>query len=445
MRIMVVYTNRNRMLCPAPIGALLVAHRLRQAGHQVTFVDLMHEKEPAKRLAAALAETSPELVCFSIRNVDNQMMAELDRPLDEIVPLATLVKQHTKAPLLLGGTAVTTFPVQIRALLGADYAYAGDDVEPIVQFVNSLRHGAPDLTVPGLVYENAGGVHRNPYTIRGYHGMKWGGHEWVSLKAYRKGYYDCGVVTHSGCPHGCSFCDAHRSFGRDYVLREVRQVVAEIAELKSRHKARSLWLVNSGVNRPLDYGKELMARLIEAKLGLFFGCIIEPGEFDAEMARLMYRAGCSAPMLFGSTLADSVLERNQPHYRSADVVNAARLLHEAKMGCMLGLMFGAPGETLDTVQHTLELAREIKPIMTITGVGFRVQPETPLRQIAVDQGVIAADDDCFQAKFYVSPDSPVEGIRERIAAHRRADRGAQWRMAKFVLGSVRESIFGRRA
>ena len=51
MKVLMVYTNTYRMFAPAPLGASLVASRLRGDGHDVRFLDLMFVKSPAAEAA----------------------------------------------------------------------------------------------------------------------------------------------------------------------------------------------------------------------------------------------------------------------------------------------------------------------------------------------------------------------------------------------------------
>jgi len=445
MRILMVYPNQNRYLCPAPIGALLVSGRLAADGHDVRLLDLMHKKNPRGSLETTIGEHRPDLVCFSIRNIDNQTMNKLDHPLSDAAALTVLAKEKSAAPLLIGGSAVTTFPGQVRAMLEVDYALAGDDVDTVSRFVASLERGAPDFGTPGLYTEQGGRLVGNPPSICGYASARFTGYGRIDLKKYeRRGFYACGVVTHSGCPMGCSFCDAHRTFGREYRLRDTRAVVDELAVLRRKHGVRSVWLVNSGINRPLEYGKELCARIIEANLGITFSCIIEPGVMDRELARMLKKAGASSAMIFGSTMDDAVLERNQPFYRSRDVIAAAKMLGDAKVDYFIGQMFGAPGETMEGIRSSLELAYRLKPAMLISGYGFRIQPDTPLREIAVQEGVIPDSDDCFRARFYLSRGLEFDKVGALIKSFQRRHPWQYARIASFVARSIAESVFGNK-
>jgi radical SAM superfamily enzyme YgiQ (UPF0313 family) len=306
-----------------------------------------------------------------------------------------------------------------------------------------MAQGKPDLETPGLAYGDEKGVHQNPFVIKGYREVRFGGWERVALSKYRKGYFDSGVVTCSGCTHACSFCDAHRSFGSQYLPRDPSLVIEEMKELKYKHKAKSVFLINNGLNYPLEHGKDLLRQIIDHKLRLPFSCIIEPGPMDREFAELLYRANCNSVMIFGSSLDDAVLERNQPHYRSHHVIDIAKHLSDANVPYMLGLMFGGIGETLHSVERSLKLSLSIKPVMLITGVGFRILPDTPLQKFAIEQGFISPDDDCFQAKFYEPPDAPTTEIAKRLKAFTKAHPWHKLRMIFFVLRSIKEGIFGR--
>jgi len=112
LRILMVYTNRNRYLCPAPIGALLVSQRLSQDGHNVRFLDLMHEKDPGESLKSALREHRPELTCFSVRNVDNMTMDAPDHPLEQVAEFAALVRKENNGEVIRNPHAIQGFAKQ---------------------------------------------------------------------------------------------------------------------------------------------------------------------------------------------------------------------------------------------------------------------------------------------------------------------------------------------
>ncbi|HSP54923.1 MAG TPA: cobalamin-dependent protein, partial [Dehalococcoidia bacterium] len=185
MKVLMIYTNTYRIFAPAPLGASLVAARLRNDGHDVRFLDLMFVKSPAAEAARVAREFHPDLVCYSIRNRDNQSSTFFD-PLPIIQSIVSAVRAERQTPTLLGGTAFTTFPERWLEALNADYGFAGDDLRFISRFVASLAAGQPDHTVPGLVYRTDEGIRRNPFTIRGYADVVFDNWDFLELRPYRR-------------------------------------------------------------------------------------------------------------------------------------------------------------------------------------------------------------------------------------------------------------------
>src|SRR5512146_180887 len=91
-KILIVYTNTYRMIAPAPLGASLVAARLRKDGHEVRLLDLMFARSPAEEAARVAREFRPDLVGYSIRNVDTQSYTEFSDPLPTIQAIVVGVR-----------------------------------------------------------------------------------------------------------------------------------------------------------------------------------------------------------------------------------------------------------------------------------------------------------------------------------------------------------------
>lgn len=442
MKVLMIYTNTYRELAPAPLGASLVASRLRQDGHEVRFVDLMFAGSPATEAARSAQEFKPDLICFSIRNVDNQSPDPFFDPLPAITSIVSAVRTAWPAPALLGGTGFTTFPSQFLEALGADYGIAGDDLDTISRFVASLAAGKPDHTAPGLVYRADGSIHRNPFTIRGYADTAFESWDLLDLCSYQRcltTLVECGLVVRTGCPFECVYCDYHRTFGREWLLRDPHQVADEALALQ-RRGARSVIFADAGFNRPLDHAKEVLSALIAAGVRLRLSAIFEPGEVDREFADLFRRAGGFGMLLYCGSLSDEVLEASRKPFQVSDVVRGADVLRRAGIHGFLSLTFGGPGETPATIEETFRVAPEIRPLRTHVVHGFRIEPETELHSIAIAEGAIAPDDDCFKATFYHSPETPPEMLTARLQRYRAEHRWDNLRSMPSMLGLMWDKL-----
>jgi hypothetical protein len=74
------------------------------------------------------------------------------------------------------------------------------------------------------------------------------------------------------------------------------------------------------------------------------------------------------------------------------------------MPYILSVIIGGPGEDRETVEETVAFLSDRTPLMLDFCIGIRLMPHTRLAEIAIDQGVISADDPLMEPKFYVSPD-----------------------------------------
>jgi radical SAM superfamily enzyme YgiQ (UPF0313 family) len=442
VKVLMVYTNTYRMFAPAPLGASLVASRLRRDGHKVRFLDLMFAGSPALEAARTAQEFKPDLVCYSIRNIDNQSPAPFFDPLPVIRSIISAVRAAWPTPTLLGGTAFTTFPAQLLEALNADYGIAGDDLAPISRFVTSIAAGEPDHSVPGLVYRAEDGIQRNPFTIRGYADTEFDNWDFLDLRAYRHSLttlVECGIVVRTGCPFECVYCDYYRTFGRGWVLRDPRQVAEEALALQ-RAGARSVMFADAGFNRPLDHAKEVLSALLAAGVRLRLSAIFEPGEIDKEFAELFRRAGGFGVLLFSGSLSDEVLARSRKPFQVGDVVRGADVLRRAGVQGFLFLTFGGPGETPATVEETLRVASAIRPLRTLVGRGYRIEPGTELQVMAIAEGAVAPDDDCFKATFYHSPATPPEMLDARLKRYQAEHRWDNLRALPSMAGLMWEKF-----
>ena len=206
MNILFVQTNSFAALTPLPIGPAMAAWRLKQEGHEVHFLDLMGERDPVAAARRAVSAFTPDLACFSIRNRDNQSMLDYHDPLPVIRTVIGAIRDGAAGdlPVLLGGTAFSTFPEHMLEYFDAEYGIAGDALSPMADFVRSLENGAPAYDTPGLVYRDGdGGLRRNPFHIEGYRNVDIGYHTLIERKRYRKTYWNAAVITRSGCPERC--------------------------------------------------------------------------------------------------------------------------------------------------------------------------------------------------------------------------------------------------
>ena len=83
---------------------------------------------------------------------------------------------------------------------------------------------------------------------------------------------------------------------------------------------------------------------------------------------------------------------------------AIKMIEEIGINYVLSLLVGGPGEDRQTVEETVAFLSDTSPFLADSCVGIRLMPHTDLADIAVEEGVISADDPLMEPRFYISPD-----------------------------------------
>lgn len=442
MRILLVYPNVYRFLCPQPIGLAMVARSAVSAGHEVDLLDLMLEDAPDAALATRLADGPWDLVGFSLRNLDNQDMGDSRNFVPDYVRWVAAAKEV--APTIVGGSALMSVPEALFERTDATYGMCGQADTVFPRFLEEIAAGATSFSTPGAMWWEAdpdGGrrIRRNPGLLNGYPDD--GTIPWQHIEYDRYPTPEVGfpVITGTGCPYKCLFCDTPTSFGHSFVPRPAERIVEDLRRDATERKLtrKQTFFVSACFNEPLEHAKEVLEALIQSDLTLGFSAIVEPTpSLDREFVQLYKRAGgMMATCLLGS-VGDGMLERLRRPYDLGSVEKAFGLFEEEGLAYMPQFLFGGPGETKETVDASFGFLDKRKPLMADFGVGLRINPGAGLYDVALRDGVITEDTDMLDPQFYVAEGLDVDYVRERGRAWKRR-LPPLWQWTRYVARMIR--------
>ena len=81
MKVLLISANTERTnILPLPLGPAFVAAATRRAGHEVILLNLMFEGDTQSAIQDCIEEFRPEVIGISVRNIDDQNMAESKVP-----------------------------------------------------------------------------------------------------------------------------------------------------------------------------------------------------------------------------------------------------------------------------------------------------------------------------------------------------------------------------
>src|SRR4030067_2569490 len=97
MTVPIISANQSAFPMPVmPIGACMVAEAAERAGHRVSVLDLMFEPDPARAITSAIRRSNPDVIGFSVRNIDNNDMRTPAFYIPGLLPLIKAVRSLTE-------------------------------------------------------------------------------------------------------------------------------------------------------------------------------------------------------------------------------------------------------------------------------------------------------------------------------------------------------------
>lgn len=136
MKTLLVSANAERSIMPVlPLGLLCVAQSARRAGHETVLLDLMAEEKVAARPERVISRVRPQVIGFSIRNIDNQDMRNPGFLLNQSRDAVSICRSLIRAPVVVGGPGESP-----------------STVEESVAFVDSLDLDLVKVTVGIRIY-----------------------------------------------------------------------------------------------------------------------------------------------------------------------------------------------------------------------------------------------------------------------------------------------------
>lgn len=415
---MLVYTNRARIMEPAPpIGLSYVATATRDAGHDVRFVDLMMSANPLVELENALERFLPEVVGFSVRNIDNIIAQNVSWHFAEVRDYLATVRKHSAAKIVLGGPAISILGIDALKNLDADFSIVGEGEIAFPQLLEALAGSCKFETVKGLCYRENGKIlsiapERQP--TFGNSGME----DWIRWRPYARAGGTWAVHTKRGCPLACVYCNYPVMEGHHLRSRSASEVVDEIEHVQARIGPRTFEFTDSTFNVPESHALGICHEIIRRKLRVNLSTVsINPRNVSRELFSAMKRAGFCSLVITPDSASETMLKNLRKGFGVAEVQRAAALAREIGLQCTWFFLLGGPGETQATVEDTVSFVEthlNAPKFLTIFLTGMRLLPGTPLTQHAIAEGSLSPDDDLSEPTFYFSPGLDEQWVINRI-------------------------------
>jgi radical SAM superfamily enzyme YgiQ (UPF0313 family) len=375
-----------------PMWLAYAAGLLELHGFKVTLWDCPADRIPFSQVEDFIRREQPALVVMDSSTPSIASDLEAGNLIKSLQP-STFV--------LLVGPHVSALPEETLQCSDAVDGVALREYEhTLLDLATALQNHTSPREVPGLCLRGDGGAVRTP--ARGLctdlDALPFVSAVYQRHLNYRNYFYAHSrhpivvTVTARGCPHQCIYCVYPQTFSSHRIrYRSIGNVVDEVAYiLKEFPDVREIMFEDDTLTlnkeRCLAFAEEILRRNLQ-----FVWSANSRAEVDLETMKLLKRAGARLFCVGIESGDQAILDRMRKNLRVErirqffqDARQAGILIH----GCFL---VGLPGETRDTMNRTLSLAKELNPD-TAQFFPLMVYPGTEAYQWAQEKSYLVTDD-----------------------------------------------------
>uniref|UniRef100_A0A6M3KIN2 Putative radical SAM superfamily protein n=1 Tax=viral metagenome TaxID=1070528 RepID=A0A6M3KIN2_9ZZZZ len=367
--------------------------------HNATIVDLtFHRRNWRRYLWRELRRAKTNVIGFSLNNLYMQYTREI----------AQEIKKHTDIPIIVGGHYACCEPLALFNEPWVDAVATGDAEESLIGYLDMLQRPR-ESEVDGIWYRCKG---RSYYGSQGQFRHNLDDlpvPDWNLWKDLSKHFYFLGgmlyVIGSRGCPYQCSFClapeIARNVPGHYFRMRDPVAYAQEIGELWHRHRWQGMRFAQlfdpvftiypDWVERFCDEYQRLGLHK-ELPFSVFSRC----DHIDEQRVEALAAANC-AILRVGVESGDDHM-RNDIYGKSlgsGEVRQAVELCHRYGIRLTAFYILGGPGETHQSIQRTIDLARELDAARSAFFV-FKPFTRKALQQV-LDEGGEVLDEKWAEA------------------------------------------------
>lgn len=450
MKILIISANNEMEPDPVfPIGATYVATALIKKGYDVETFDRNFkgkkytEKTYDTLLKNKLDTFKPDIIGISLRNVDDVQFPNYTSYIEEYKEIVDLCKKNSDAPIILGGPGYSLFPKKFIDYLNADYGVVGEGEEGLIRMLENIKEHKQHEKI----------MFTKKLDMKKFDIIP--NRKLFDFKTYYSSGGMLNIQTKRGCAFNCSYCTYPFIEGSKVRMRDPANVVDEIEFMINEYKIRYFFIVDSVFNFPEKHALDICNEIIKRKLKIKWSAYIRPVMKDLDIVNAMKEAGCKSIELGTDSMAEPTIRSMQKKFKIDDVFKFCERCYDVLIDYAHSLIFGAPGETFETVKTTVKNVQATDPTAILAFIGLRILPNTPLADYCINTGFIKSYDEInFNPIFYIEKaisegiinflkdvmkDDPrwiIPGIKafdvELFQSIRKKKKGLMWEMKKFI-------------
>lgn len=338
-----------------PIGISYIAAVLQENNYAVKILDAEALNLGVNETAGWLIKESPDIVGITVTT-----------PLiDTSITLAKEVKKrNSDIKVVLGGSHISALPEESLAYKPVDFVVRNEGDYSFLELVRALEKGTDLSSVKGIGYKSNNKLVLNPRRerIENLDQIPFPARNLLPNEKYLNMYYGdqfTTMITGRGCPFQCIFCSSAITFGHRVRFRSPGNVIAELKEIVYKFRRRRITFADDTFTLNKRRTIDICKGIIDNSLDISFTCSSRVDTIDEERLVYLKKAGCRH-ITYGVESGDNnILKTIKKGTTVEQARNAIRLTKKYDIETHASYMLGNPGETIETINRTVEFANEL--------------------------------------------------------------------------------------
>lgn len=333
-----------------PIGLYYIGALLKENNYDVEILNWHNVNKTPQKIEETLKERKPDVIGFSIVHANRWGGIDISKIAKQIL---------TGVKIVFGGIGTTFLWEQLLThFKEIDFAVLGEGEYSFLNLIRCIEKENYDgiNKIDGIAFRKGGKVVKtsSAEVIQ----------ELDRLPMPSKYFELQHMISSRGCPANCTFCGSPQFWGHKVRFHSPEYFVEQMEQLY-RKGITFFYVSDDTFTMRKDRVIQICKKIIEKDLKITWFAISRVNYVNEEMLYWMRKAGCiqiSYGVESGSEKIRNILNKN---IKTDDIRRAFTLTTMYGILARAYFIYGSPGESWETIQETIDLICEIKPLSII--------------------------------------------------------------------------------
>jgi len=358
-----------------PLWCGLKAAYLRDKDFKVKIIDAEGENLSPKNTAKKITNENPLYVDIVVMGLNPSASSTPKMvAVKELISEIRSVKPDMK--IMLSGLHPSALPRRTLKEEDTDFICVGEGLKTDLELAKTLKSGHNNFNIKGLWYKKEDEIISNGRSevIQDLDSIPFIAWDLLDLNIYRAHNWHCFqdiknrspyaiVYTSLGCPFNCSYCNIHTMYEEKPGIRfrSPEKFVEELELLSKKYHVKNIKILDELFVLNEKRVNKICDLIIEKNLDFNIWAYARVDTVNFPILKKLKQAGVNW-LCYGIESGSKKVRDNvhKDQFGQNQIRSAMKMTKEAGIYIIGNFMFGLPEDDLESMQETLNLARELK-------------------------------------------------------------------------------------